>query len=425
MPDLGRRGMASISRATSPGSSKKGVWPRPAASRDEPGKHAACPRRLAAVEEQQVAAPPEPRSAARSSSCPSWNVYPSKAASAGRTRARPRSPRASAAPPRPACATGARRAAPSSMVRPTPVPASASAARRAGARHVRATGPGRAGRSAAPSRSRSPRARSRWPTPRRRAGPARGRWPRPSSCRPRAGGRAPARRRRRSNASAYAPTVGSTWAASGGDGRTRASPWPPRRSAVARRSITGRHPCQWWPIPWMSTSGSPLPAPVVVHRSGRLRRRGPHLAELLGPDRAGGAHVLDHEPGPVVHDAPAPVEPVPVPAARPHRVAQALLNGLARRRLHLRAHLQGRARAAGRAQRVHHVAHLRLDHHDDRPHAEVRVRARRARTCSGSRTRSCPGVPRRPATRPPGDPARPCPLTLMGITKSLERKPVP
>src|SRR5207245_1007906 len=47
-------------------------------------------------------------------------------------------------------------------------------------------------------------------------------------------------------------------------GGIRDSPKPGRSSATTSRSplsrsITGRHPCQRWPIPWIRTSGSPLP----------------------------------------------------------------------------------------------------------------------------------------------------------------------
>ena len=332
-------------------------------------KHPASARRLAAEEEQAVAAPPGDRDRHAAELVP---VAERVAVEGGERRPegrrRPevleRQPRLGG---RDAPGAGEelrqeQRAA-RRRCRPAPAPPSAAAPARA------ATSRGRAGRSGARARSRSPPARSPWPSARRPGAPARARWLRPSSCPPRAAASARARRRSARRRPHRPPPSAPRPAAARASGRTPASRPRSRRGAPRAGRSPGSITCQWDPMPWISTSGSPWP------RRWWFTAPGPgDLAVLLRADRPGRAHVLEHEARPVVHHPAAAVLAVPV-VGRPSRPSRA--GAPARGSLEALC-TSGRTSSAAPAARgarsaSDHVAHLRLDHHDDRAHAQVGV----------------------------------------------------
>ena len=190
----------------------------------------------------------------------------------------------------------------------------------------------------------------------------------PATC----GRRSPSSPKKRSNASANAPPSAST----PGWQRGRAAEARRRR----RRSRRGARPAGRSP-------GSTPASGSRCRGSARAARRAPrrcvvhgatgraYLAELLGADRPGGAHVLDHEARPVVHH-PAACPPGGTSCGsspRPSR-AGAPARGSRRARSAPRAGRRApRPTGARCASGVDRVAHLRLDHHDDRAHAQVGV----------------------------------------------------
>ena len=117
----------------------------------------------------------------------------------------------------------------------------------------------------------------------------------PATC----GRRSPSSSKKRSKASASANTVGATPGSSDGE-----RPKPGTSAAItswcsASASITGSR--------LASASRSRGSARAARRRrgdGGSRRHRGPDLPELLGTDRPGGAHVLDHEARAVVHHPP-------------------------------------------------------------------------------------------------------------------------